>query len=215
MARLFTRGGSLALVFPFVGSLAVAGAAFLSQPRIDSLQPESPATAPRAQAITILGDDFRPGLTLHVTRPAGDAADIGGTGIRAVRPTQFQADVLFDVSGTYELVVANDDGGRSGPFRVKTGGAAQQMPRIDNVSPPQFERSREPQAVTITGSNFEPGLRVDVTDPAGNVTGETALDKADARLIAIRLVFDKTGSYALRVTNPSGGSSNSVTVNVR
>ena len=54
-----------------------------------------------------------------------------------------------------------------------------------------------------------------MTDPAGTMTSETAVDRADARSVQIKLTFDQLGPYALRITNPSGGSSNAVTVTVR
>ena len=198
-----------------IAPMIFAAATLVSMPRIASVQPESPAASSRPQVVTITGEDFRPGLTLHVTGPGGVSRDVAAPDITSQRANTFQAAVLFDVSGTYELTVLNNDGGRSDPFRVKTGAAAQNQPRIDQVSPAELRRMREPQAVTLTGSNFESGLRVDMTDPAGTMTSETAVDRADARSVQIKLTFDQLGPYALRITNPSGGSSNAVTVTVR
>jgi hypothetical protein len=79
----------------------------------------------------------------------------------------------------------------------------------------EFSKSPEPQIVTLTGRNFQPGLKLSVTDPTGTVTVADRIDKIDAQAVVVRLVFEQSGSYALMVTNPSGESSNTVSLSVR
>ena len=88
-------------------------------------------------------------------------------------------------------------------------------PTIDQITPAEFSKSPQPQVVTIAGRNFQAGLKLSVTDPTGTVTVAERIDKIDAQVVVVRLVFEQSGTYALMVTNPSGESSNTVSVTVR
>jgi hypothetical protein len=111
-------------------------------------------------------------------------------------------------------VVLNHDGKRSAPFTVEARRTANR-PSIDQVTPQEFSKSPEPQVVTLAGRNFQAGLKLSVTDPTGTVTVADRIDKVDAQAVVVRLVFEQSGAYALMVTNPSGESSNTVSLTVR
>ena len=193
-------------------SLIVAGTAV--QPRITDVEPTTPAVGPTAQLVTVTGDDFRTGLTLEVTTPGGDIRNVIGRDIQSRRETSFQVWLAFDAPGTYSFVVLNDDGLRSNALAIQARRVAT-LPVIDHVTPEEPLKDAQPQTVTITGRNFALGLRVSVTDPTGTVTVAEQIDRTDAHTIVLPLVLDISGQYALMVTNPSGDSSNTVTVTVR
>lgn len=194
-----------------VFALAVTGA---SEPKINGVQPEKVTVSAKPQQITVSGQDFREGLTLVVTTPGGQPRNFTGADIVGRGPTAFRVAIAFDAAGPYELVVMNTDGGKSPPFRidVKTAVSA---PVIDRIQPPEISRSQEAQLLTLRGSGFEPGLRLSVTDPTGTVSVKEAFDRLEPTIAVVRLVFEVSGTYALMVTNPSGGQSNSISLTIR
>ena len=183
-------------------------------PKITSIVPDRPAVSPKAITVIVNGEDFQNGLTLQVTTPSGAVRTLSGMDIAAQRAVSFQVQFTFDAEGKYEFVVLNHDGKRSPPFPVEVRKTAAR-PAIDQIAPAELSKSPEPQVITITGRNFQPGLKLSVTDPTGTVTVADRIDKSDAQTIVLRLVFEMSGSYAFMVTNPSGESSNTTSIMVR
>ncbi len=72
------------------------------------------------------------------------------------------------------------------------------------MTPQEFSKSPEPQVVTLAGRNFQPGLKLSVTDPTGTVTVADRIDKSDAQTVVVRLVFEQSGSYARDDHEPVG-----------
>ena len=80
-------------------------------PVIDRIQPPEIARSQEAQLLTLRGAGFEPGLRLSVTDPTGsvsvkDAFD-------RLEPTIAVVRLVFEVSGTYSLMVTNPSGGQS------------------------------------------------------------------------------------------------------
>lgn len=186
----------------------------LSEPKITGVVPDKPVVAAKPLQVTVNGEDFRSGLTLMVTTPGGQVRNFAGVDIVNPRPTAFSVSLAFDALGTYEFVVMNQDGGKSPPFRIQSQKQSK-APWIDRIEPVELSRSPEPQVVTIIGGNFEPGVRVNVTDPTGTVTVKDTIDRLEPQRLVLRLPFEISGTYALMVTNVSGTSSNSVAINIR
>ena len=191
---------------------ALHGAAF--DPRITAIVPEKPTVSPKAVTVVVNGEDFQSGLSLQVTTPEGDVRTLAGMDITAQRAVSFQVQFTFDAEGRYAFVVLNHDGKRSAPFTVEARRVASR-PSIDQVTPQELSKSPEPQVITLAGRNFQPGLKLSITDPTGTVTVAERIDKIDAQTVVLRLVFEQSGSYALMITNPSGESSNTVSLSVR
>ena len=115
--------------------------------------------------------------------------------ITAQRAVSFQVQFTFDAEGRYAFVVLNHDGKRSAA--VQRGGPACRQPAEHRSSDSaEFSKSPEPQVVTLAGRNFQPGLKLSVTDPTGTVTVADRIDKSDAQTMVVRLVFEQSGSYA-------------------
>jgi IPT/TIG domain len=193
--------------------LGVTLAATGIEPKITSVAPDHLMVSPKAQLLTVTGENFRTNLTLTVTTPGGGARTIGGADIAAQRSTSFQASVVLDAVGTYSLVVMNSDGRRSAPFPLDVKAAAKQ-PWISQVSPEEVPKGQEPQTITLTGNNFVTGLKVSVADPTGTVTVADAIDKVTADSVVLKYTFEMAGRYEIMLVNPSGESSNTVVVRV-
>jgi hypothetical protein len=192
-------------------AMVVLGAA--ADPAITAVTPSAPLPSPKPQTFTVTGEGFKTGLALQVTTPGGAVQTISGPAISAVRETSFQASLTLDVPGRYSFVVINDDGKKSSAFPVEVKSNVR-APAIDRVIPQELSKSHDPQVVTLTGRDFAPGLKVSLTDPTGTVTAVTALEKIEPQTVVVGLVFEQTGIYSVMVTNPSGESSNSVSVTV-
>lgn len=203
-----------------LGAMLLSGAAThqLSgaslDPKITGIVPERPTVSPKPITVVINGEEFQSGLSLQVTTPGGAVRTLSGMDIAAQRAVSFQVQFTFDAEGRYSFVVLNHDGKRSAPFTVEAGRVGNR-PTIDQITPMEFTKSPEPQVVTISGRNYQTGLKLSVTDPTGTVTVAERIDKSDTQTVVVRLVFEQSGSYALMITNPSGESSNTASVTVR
>jgi len=194
----------------FLSMVVLGSAADLS---ISAVSPAAPPLSAKPQVMTVTGEGFKPGLAVQLTTPDGAVQTISGPAISAVRATSFQVSLTFDAPGRYSVVVINDDGQKSSAFPIEVKRATR-APAIDRVTPQELSRSHDPQIVTLTGRDFAPGLKVSLTDPTGTVTAVTALEKIEAQTVVVGLVFEQTGIYSVMVTNPSGESSNSVSVTI-
>jgi len=183
------------------------------EPKITSVAPDHPMVSPKAQLLTVTGENFRSDLSLTVTTPSGAARTLSGADIAAQRSTSFQASVVLEAMGTYSLVVMNGDGRRSAPFPLAVRAAAKQ-PWISQVSPEEVPKGQEAQTITLTGNNFVTGLKISVADPTGTVAVADAIDKVTADSIVFKYTFEMAGRYEIMLVNPSGESSNTVVVRV-
>jgi len=200
-------------ILAIVLSAATLGAV-VSEPKVTGVVPDRPTVDAKPITVTVNGEDFRSGLTLQITTPGGAVKNFSGGDVTSQKPVSFQILLAFEAEGTYEFVVINTDNGKSPPFAVQARRLASK-PMIELVAPPECAKSPEPQVITINGRNFVPGVKVSITDPTGTVTVADQLDKVDAQTIVLKRVFDQSGSYAFMVTNPSGESSNTVSLTVR
>ena len=198
----------------FIAALLALALATGSEPKITGVQPDKLTASAKPQQITVAGEDFRSGLVLVVTTPGGETKNFSGEDIVGRGPEVFRVSIAFDAVGAYELVVINSDGGKSPPFRIDVK-VLRRAPVIDRIMPFEISRSQEPQSVTLRGSDFEPGLRLSVTDPTGMVSVKDVFDRLEPTIVVARLVFEVSGIYALVVTNPSGATSNSVSLTIR
>ena len=85
-------------------------------PVIDRIQPAEISRSQEAQLLTLRGSGFEPGLRLSLTDPTGtvsvkDAFD-------RLEPTIAVVRLVFEVSGTYSLMVTNPSGAQSNAISV-------------------------------------------------------------------------------------------------
>ena len=184
------------------------------EPRITAVKPDQLTASAKAQMLAVTGENFGNTLTVQVTTPGGAVRMVDAKAITQPQKTSFSLSYVFDEVGRYELVVLNPDGRKSAPAAVSVK-AATQSPWIDRLEPEEVPRGQEVQVITITGRNFATGLRVSVTDPTGNVTQATTIDRVTPMTVVLRFAFETSGRYEILVTNPSGETSNVTTVSVR
>jgi hypothetical protein len=184
------------------------------EPRITAVKPDQLTASAKAQVLAVTGENFGNTLTVQVTTPGGAVRAVDAKAITQPQKTSFSLSFVFDEVGRYELVVLNPDGRKSAPAAVSAK-AATQSPWIDRLEPEEVPRGQEVQVITITGRNFATGLRVSVTDPTGNVTQATTIDRVTPLTVVLRFAFETSGRYEILVTNPSGETSNVTTVSVR
>jgi hypothetical protein len=187
-------------------------------PVISSVAPQAPARSATAQVLTISGVNFSNGLSLTVVEPDGRKVSYTGTEILTRRDTSFKVSVKLAASGAYTLIVTNPDGAASDPFVLKSppSAVAELAPKIERVLPSQLTKDPSPQTLSVTGDHFVQGLSVYLTDPIGTVylMKGAELGSFTATSFSVSVSIEMTGEYTLMVTNPSGGSSNSMTIKV-
>jgi hypothetical protein len=90
-------------------------------------------------------------------------------------------------------------------------------PRIDSVAPASPARSNSPQTITVTGDDFQAGLKLEVTAPGGEkqVLQGDAIQSRRPTTFQASLVFGAIGRYELVVTNPNGEPSPPYVVEVK
>ena len=190
-------------------------------PVISSVAPPAPSRSATVQVLTISGVNFADGLSLTVVEPDGRKQSYTGPAIQARRDTSFKASVTLAAPGPYTLIVTNPDGAASDPFVLKGAGSAQPAtpgisPKIDRVLPGEPTKDPLPQTLAVTGEHFVQGLSVYLTDPIGTVylLKGSVLGSVTATSFTVSAALEMTGEYTLSVTNPSGESSNSMTIKV-
>ena len=184
------------------------------EPRITAVKPDQLTASAKAQMLSVTGENFGNTITVQVTTPGGAVRTVDAKAITQPQKTSFSLSFVFDEIGRYELVVLNPDGRKSAPVTVSVKAATQQ-PWIERLEPEEVPRGQEVQVITLTGRNFATGLRVSVTDPTGNVTQATTIDRVTPLMVVLRFAFETSGRYEILVTNPSGEASNVTTVSVR
>jgi len=190
-------------------------------PVISSVTPSAPSRGETAQVLTISGANFSDGLSLTVAEPDGRKQRYAGPAILARSDTSFKVSVVLAATGNYTLIVTNPDGAASDPFVLKGQPSNQPpatpiSPKIVRVLPDQVTRDPQPQTLAVTGEYFAEGLIVYLTDPIGtvNLIKGSAIGSITATSFTVSAAIDMTGDYTLMVTNPSGKSSNAVTIKV-
>jgi hypothetical protein len=184
------------------------------EPRITAVKPDQLTAGAKPQTLSVTGENFGGTISVQITTPGGAVRTVDAKAIAQPQKTSFTLAYVFDEVGRYELVVLNQDGRRSAPFALRVRAAAQQ-PWIERLEPEEVPRGQDMQQITLTGRNFETGLRVSLTDPTGNITQATTIDRVTPLSVVLRFAFETSGRYEILVTNPSGETSNVTTVSVR
>jgi hypothetical protein len=203
-----------------LASSAEARQSRLVAPVITAVAPQPLVARAAPQRLTITGSNFRSGLSLSVAAPDGRKQTYAGPAILARGETSFEVALILAARGPYTLIVTNPEGGGSSDqFVVRVQPAASRaavVPRIAQVLPAPLTKDPRPQVINIRGDRFVRGLSVYLTSPIGMVFEfkGTSLSAVTESSISLSVVLDMTGDYAVLVTNPSGESSNSVTVSV-
>jgi hypothetical protein len=179
--------------------------------------PSQPALNNVAQTVQVNGHDFETGMTATVTRPDGGSVAFLTSDLRQLSTSSFQLLLVLDVAGTYRLEARNVNGQSSPPFALFVGGAAQGSLTLTSVTPATTVAAPQPQAIFVSGANFDSSLEAILTGPDSvmNFYPATAMTGLTSTSFSLNVIFDKVGTYSLVVRNSSNSTSNSATIDVR
>ena len=104
------------------GSRAVEALAAMPAPVLTGLAPKQRLrTRTDTQPVALIGREFVDRMNVTISTPDDRMATYGSSSITNVTPTSFTLRAVFDVPGTYHLVVRTPDGTRSNEITVPVG----------------------------------------------------------------------------------------------
>jgi hypothetical protein len=178
-------------------------------PAIGDLSPNPMRGSNSGQVLTITGTGFQSGLTLQV-----GSTTITSSQLMSVTATQVQVDLVVGLTTrAFAVTVTNPGGQVSGSVNFQVN--APPAPSITSLSPSQVAGSNAAQTVTINGASFQSGAGLTVLVGATNYTGSqvTFVSGSQIKVSVVTGVGART--LNVRVTNPSGMASNTVTLTVK
>ncbi len=182
-------------------------------PRILGITPARPIASETPQPLTIRGEQFSSTLIFLTVAPDGATNSYSGSALESVTPSSFQVRALLPRAGNYTFTVRSGTNGDSTSTQVVVAGSGED-PSITTIIPTQLTRGTQVQFLAFLGTRFETGLTVTVIEPDGaTVTlSPTGVVAGGGTTFQMVHVFNKVGTYTLRVTNPAGGTSNTVSL---
>ena len=187
-----------------------------SAPQVSAISPQAPEPSTNPQLISVTGDRFAPGLTLLLTSPNQPATEVSPAAIQFSNSNSFQATVVLSVEGSYSLRVRNPSNVESNSFPFNVRRIVPGTPAVTGISPSATQRSPGPVLVTITGSDFAPGLTVTMFSPSGPPTTLTggSISGVSATSVQLSVVLNQTGLFTFQIVNPDGAVSNTLSISV-
>lgn len=187
-----------------------------SAPVIASLTPSSPQSSTAPQALALVGENFRTGLTVTLASPDGVSNTYSGQTVMVLSSTSLTLSATVPTEGMWTASVKNLDGLQSVAFqfRVSAANGPAAAPVITAVSPNPMTASTNAQSVAIAGTDFRAGATVTVTNGAGTNVPVTITGQ-DATLLNVAITVVSAGTYSVQVRNADGTTSApfSLTVN--
>ena len=183
-------------------------------PIVRSIYPAVPLPGPAPQTIHLTGLDFRSGLTVTVTPPAGGSFDVSPSGIVLQASTLLDLTLALTDPGPYRIVVSNANGFRSDPFDFSVVNEVDRKPVVESLLPASVARSTVPGTISMLGRNFLIGVTIRLTDPLGVIRtlDDASIVRRSDTALDITTIFDRQGVYTMVVVNPSGDTSTTVTL---
>jgi hypothetical protein len=189
-------------------------------PHIVSISPNPISGSDSDQVLTIDGSGFQPGLTVFATPSPGVAT---GQGAQILSFSDSEIDVAMDVGSTARTLVvqvSNTSGQLSNAVQVPVNATAvtpMPPPAIFTIDPNPVPGSNFFEMVRITGAGFQAGALVELSYPgfSSTVTGGQVDVVSGSQILALLSLGSITRTWNLRVMNPDGQSSGSVSINVK
>jgi hypothetical protein len=178
-------------------------------PAITSISPANPRPSATRQIVSVSGRSFQEGLTVTLLRPGGATSVLSDSEIQNVTAVSFQMIAILSDAGAYSLRVNNPDGQRSNTFNF-TVVSAPALPAISAISPSNPTVKVESQTVSVSGSNFQPGLTVTLVGPGGSTSTLSGSQIQNVTSNSFRMIITlrDPGAYSIRVTNSNEQQSN-------
>lgn len=178
------------------------GAATATGPAITSLSPASLPTSASNQNLAITGTGFKTGAKVNFGKPGGTTNSLTPTTVSTTSITVPVA--VGTLPGTWTVQVVNTDGLKSVAANL---GVTAPAPSIVSLSPASITGSTANQTITITGTNFQAGAKVNLSYAGGATTSLTpATVSATSVSVAVN-VGTTVRTWTLQVVNPDGKTS--------
>ena len=97
------------------------------------------------------------------------------------------------------LLTASSDSATLATFSAKN----ISLPTVSGISPTSIDNDTATN-VTITGTNFAYGCRVEYLASAGDIFQPNSVSFTSATTLVVNITEDTAGTYFLRVENPNG-----------
>lgn len=177
-------------------------------PTIFSINPSIPVVRSTDQDVFVSGNNFQQNLVVDITFPSGGGTTLSGTQIQNVTSTSFIMRATLSGAGDWTIKVRNPDGGQSSVFSFTVTNGTN--PVINSINPSSPTTNGADQNVIVNGSNFQNGLKVNVTFPNGGVStlqGTGQIQNVTANSFLMRITLNAAGSWTMRVVNPDNSQS--------
>lgn len=179
-----------------------AGTAPASAPQISSLSPATLSTSASSQNLTITGTGFKPGAVVSLAKVGGTASSLTPTSVSATSIVVPVNVGLLPATWNVQVVLA--DGTKSAASSLTVTAPA---PALNSLSPATITGSTTNQTITLAGTNFQTGAKVNLTYSGGTNSSLTPAT-VSATSIAVPVNVGTTArTWTLQVVNPDGKSS--------
>ena len=194
-----------------------SGGAPSGTPAILGTAPSQPSLSQAAQMLAVTGHDFTTGMVATILRPDGRVLSFLASDLIALTSTSFELSVVFDLAGDYRLELKNVGGQISSPFTITVRPAEQGTLTLTSLSPATTLSGPQPQAIFVSGTNFDGSLEAILTAPDSTLSfyPSSSMTGLTSNSFSINLILNKVGVYSLSVRNAANSVSNSLTIDVR
>lgn len=175
-----------------------------------------PLPDPAPQTLRLVGLDFRAGLTVTITLPSTTVFDVPSSALQLRSATLLDVSVTLAEPGPYRVVVRNANGFRSDPFDFSVVNELDRRPVVESILPAAVARSTQARTISVTGRNFLLGATIRMTDPLGVIRtlDDASIVRRSDTALDVTTIFDRQGVYTMVVVNPSGETSETMTLTV-
>ena len=179
-----------------------ASAAVANGPIITSLSPASLPTSAAAQNLIITGTGFKVGARVSFGKVGGTASLLTPTAISATSASVTVA--VGTLPGAWTVQVVNADGLKSVAANLNVTAPA---PAISSLAPASITGAAANQTITITGTNFQAGAKVNLSYAGGATTSLTPATVTGTSIAVAVNVGTTVRTWTLQVLNPDGKTS--------
>lgn len=179
-------------------------------PVLTSLVPATIEQGASGVPFALAGSGFLPGATVAVSASGVVAADVQV--VSGSQLTFSASAALSAAAGPRSITVTNPDGQTSNPVTLSV--TPPPSPVLASVMPASILEGAAGVPFTVTGANFREGATVAATPPGLSISAVEVVSAAELRFTAAAASGAAAGPRMLRVTNPTGQTSNPVTVTI-
>ncbi len=178
-------------------------------PVISSLNPASVTTSAGNQTLTITGTGFKTGAKVNFTYGGGTVTVLTPTTVTA---TSIAVPVAVGLTPrTWTVQVVNTDGYKSATSNLTVTAPS---PTLTSLTPAILTGSTGNQTITMAGTNFQSGAKVNLAYTGGTSTALTPATVSTTAIAVAVNVGTTARTWTLQVANPDGKTSSTSNLTV-